>query len=285
MSILDNKERNGNFTSSKIAALLSEPPAAAKKAGEIFGKAAVTYIKERNYERRLGRSLDTELKAKAVTWGLLVEYLVFQKLGLDYILTSDVTKQHPTIPYWLGSKDAWKDDEGMTVIDIKSPLTPKSFCDLVTPLYDGLTGMNAINAVRDMHTEGDTYYTQLLSNACIDSAEHCELIVFMPYKKFLPDIRMRAKKLVDDGQDKFKWIMYAEDGELPWLPDDGYYKDLNIIRFTPPQEDRDNLTSRVRKAGELLINVPKRLGNDQTHPYVQSELKKPVDKRKGDLLI
>lgn len=240
MSILTNPQRVGNFTSSEIACLLSKD-----KSGKGFGKAALTYIEETNIERRLGRSLTEECFAKPLVWGKLLESFWFDQLGLEYTLSSTETDVHPTIPFWAGSKDGVKKD---TVIDIKSPLTLKSFCQLVQPLYDGLTEMDAMNAIRDTHKDGEKFYWQLVSNACIGNLPFAELIVGMPYKSQLQEIKQLA-----DGQPNCYWLAMALEEELPYLPDGGYYKNLNTIRFKVPQEDKDLLTERVEKAGELLI--------------------------------
>lgn len=250
MSITTNIERVGNFTSSKIAALFSEPTAAAKKSGEIFGKGAITYIKQRNHERRLGRSLDDEKRARPLLWGKLLESRVFEILPMSYAVTGDVTDVHPSINYWSGSKDASK-DSNETVCDVKCPITLSSFCDLVQPLYDGLTGMSAMNVIRDTHTDGEKYYWQIVSNAIINGSKYGELIVYMPYKSELDDIKF---SVIDDPE--YGWIKWALDDELPFLVDGGYYKNMNVIRFEIAQEDKDQLTQRVLEAGKLLINNP-----------------------------
>jgi hypothetical protein len=241
--MINNKPRNGNYTSSEIVALTT-----VAKDGKSFGKPALTYIEETNMERRLGRSLTDESNARALVWGKLLEGYWFDLLGLEYTLSSTETDVHPTIPYWAGSKDGMKKD---TVIDIKSPITLKSFCQLVQPLYDGFTGIDAMNAVRENHKDGEKYYWQLVSNAIINNTRHAELVVGMPFFSEIPQIKKLA-----DGLPNCYWIAMANDDELPFLLDGGYYKNINIIRFEVPQEDKDFLTERVKKAGEFLIERP-----------------------------
>lgn len=248
MSITTNIERIGNFTSSAIVKLFSEPTAAAKKGGAIFGKGALTYIKERNHERRLGRSLDDEKRAKPLLWGKLLEKRVFELLPISYTVAGDVTDVHPTINYWSGSADAFKDSKE-TVCDIKCPFTLSSFCDLVQPLYDGFEGMEAMNIIRETHTDGEKYYWQIVSNSIINSSIFGELIVYMPYKSELEEIKM---SVIDDPE--YGWVKWALDDELPFLIEDNFYKNLNIIRFEIPQSDKDLLAKRVLEAGKLLIN-------------------------------
>jgi len=265
--MIHNQNRVGNFTSSKIAALLSmgsremtpeelaahkaEFPKSKKKNIESWpGKAALTYIEEKKMERRLGRSLSTEINARPLLWGSLVENRVFDLLGLEYSLTSKDTIVHPNYPYWSGSPDAKKKN---TVPDFKCPLTLKSFCQLVDPLYRGLTGMDAMNAVREEHEEGETYYWQIVSNSCFEGQEFGELIVYMPYLAELLEIKEMADR---DQTGKYKWISYADINELPYLLPNGYYHNLNVIRFEIPKADKELLTMRVRQAGELLLNKP-----------------------------
>lgn len=263
-----NTYRVGNFTSSEIVALTKEPTAAAKKTGAIFGAPALTYIAETNFERRLGRSITDEVYAKPIMWGKALEPMVFDMLGLEYTYSSDVTIVHPSVEYWAGSKDGSKVEEGGTVFDIKCPFTLKSFCQLVQPLYDGLQGMAAMDVIRDTHKDGEKYYWQLVSNAILDNAKYAELIVFMPYKSELSLLKMTV-----DGNPNGYFISMAGDNELPFLPDNGYYKNLNIIRFEVPEEDKALLTSRVREAGKLLISYPDRLPTieESTHTVISPE--------------
>ncbi len=240
--IHNSKTRNGNFTSSEIVALTKEG-----KAKGTPGAPFLTYIEEKNMERRLGRSLEQESNAKPMVWGKLLENRVFNLLGLEYSLTSQETDVHPDIPFWVGSKDGLKEDEGRTVIDIKCPITLKSFCNLVDPLYDGLTGMDAINSIRNNHKDGDKYYWQLVSNAIINDCQWAELIVYVPYESELQEIKQSA-----DGQPNAYWITMGNDCELPYLKNDGFYNNVNIIRFEIPQQDKDLLTLKVKMAGEML---------------------------------
>lgn len=247
--IQQNIVRVGNFNSSEIVALTKQ-----NKAKTGFGVAAITFIEECNFERRLGRSITDEVNAKPLTWGKICEPYVQELLGSDYIHSSQETDTHPTIPYWVGSKDAIKHDEGKTVTDTKCPITLKSFCQLVQPLYDGLEGYEVIAHIRDNHPQGEKYYFQLVSNAVINKCKYAELIVFMPYKSQLDEIKLSV-----DGNPNAYWIAMAGDNELPFLKDGGYYKNLNIIRFEVPERDIQLLTDCVTRAGDLLIPYPKAL--------------------------
>lgn len=244
--MIRNQLRNGNFTSSEIVALTKTG-----KGQNGFGAAAITYINETNFERRLGRSITDESNARPLTWGKLLEARAFDLLGTEYSITSQETDVHPSIPYWVGSKDGMKHSGGRTVIDFKCPSTLKSFCQLVQPLYDGLEGIAAMDAIRENHKDGDKFYFQLVSNAIINNCTHAELIVYMPYESEIPEI-----KLLADGNANAYWISMAGEDELPFIKDNGYYKNINIIRFEVPETDKKLLTDCVIKAGKMLIPYP-----------------------------
>lgn len=271
MSITANVSRIGNITSSPIVALTSmgsremteEELAARPKKGKGsstksipcgFGKAALTYIEERNMERRLLKSLDSESNARPLSWGKLCEGKAFDELGLEYILESQETTVHSEIKFWAGSADGFK-DEKETVVDIKCPMTLKSFCNLVDPfIVDGKIVHPAltIEAVRANHDDGEKYYWQLVSNGIINKSKFAELIIYIPYLSELQDIRERAQAAPDNEIYKYFWIANANDEELPHIIEGGYYKNINIIRFEIPQSDKDFLTERVKEAGKLL---------------------------------
>jgi len=250
LTINQNKLRVGNFTSSEIVALTKNG-----KAKDTLGVPAYTYIEECNFERRLCRSLDTESNARPLSWGKLVESRVFNLLGIEYQLVSHETIQHPEIDYWSGSPDANKFDDGKTIVDIKCPITLKSFCQLVQcqHLYGVDEGLSKINHIRAEHKDGEKYYWQLVSNAILTNSKYAELIVYCPYKSELEEIREMVQLMDGESQSKYGWINWANDDELPWLPDGGYYKNINVIRFEVPQVDKDFLKSRVLQCGALLI--------------------------------
>lgn len=252
-TILKNKVRVGNFTSSEIVALTKNG-----KVKGTLGAPALTYIEECNWERRLGRSIDSESNARPVTWGSLIEKRVFESLGIEYQLVSNESVLHPEIDCWSGSPDANKFDEGRTVVDIKCPITLKSFCQLVDPLYK--TDFNSlcddgnflINQVRENHKDGEKYYWQLVSNSILTDSRYAELIVYCPYESELEAIKEMANHYDGPDQHRYKWIAFADNEELPYLPDFGYYKNINIIRFEVPNADKGFLIDRVKECKKLL---------------------------------
>lgn len=259
-TINSNLLRVGNFTSSEIVALTTNG-----KAKGTFGKPFYTYIEECNMERNLGRSLENESNARPLSWGHLIEGRVFELLGTEYQLVSQETIVHPTINFWAGSPDANKFDQGQTVVDIKAPLTLKSFCRLVAPIYDGLSGLEAINAIRNgfidshghphpEHPDGDKFFWQLTSNAILTGSKYAELKIYVPYRRELEEIRDLAQRDLSGAAGNVYWIANASDYELPWLKEGGYYKNLNTIRWEVSTEDKDFLTQRVLEAGQFLDN-------------------------------
>lgn len=236
--------RNGNFTSSEIVALTKKD-----KSGKGFGAPALTYIEECNMERRLGRSLTDEISARATSWGKLVENRVHDILGIDYKLCSTETLSHPTVDFWKGSPDAIHFFEAShldAACDFKCPLTLKSFCQLVDAFKKG-----GMDEVRSEHKDGEKFYWQLVSNACITDSKYGELIVYAPYRSELADIRTMS-----EGNPKYYWIWSASDDELPFLVEGGHYKNVNVMRFEIPSEDKCRLHDLVVLAGKELIEVP-----------------------------
>ena len=236
-----DKIRNGSFTSSEIVALMKDG-----KAAGTMGAPALLYIKQTNWERKLGRSLDKEVSTRPMAWGKLCEYVAFDLLGMEYRHCSQDTLQHPEIEYWVGSPDGEKlTDEGKTVIDFKCPELA-AFCEL-----------SEIETGEDLKKIEPKYYWQLVSNACITGAKFAELIIFCPYQSQLQGIR----EMVNDENvvpiDKiyqFLWINNANDEEMVYLPNEGsQYKNIKIIRFEVSEIDKANLTNRVLSAGKLLI--------------------------------
>jgi hypothetical protein len=274
------QSRNGNFTSSEIVALLStssRPMTDAELKNHLFrlpgskkknidawpGKAAVTYLNQCNTERRLGRSLDGELDAKPTNWGKFVEILLFQLLSDDYTYNSHDTLTHPDFPFWVGTPDGFKITGNKTVVDGKCPFTLESFCNLVNPLYDGFDGWEAMKALLEgytdkqgllhpPHKDADKYYWQLVSNACIDDCTHAELIVYCPYESELSVIQAAA---VESGNPQAYFIANASPKALPYIKDDGFYKNINVISFEIDPKDKELLTETVKKAAEYLIQV------------------------------
>lgn len=252
--------RNGNFTSSEIVALTTNG-----KAKDSFGKPFFTYVEEKKFERNLKRSLDTKTTAKPLSWGKLCEVYLFQNKGLiQYTPLMDEPKKHPMFNFWWGSPDAINNSID-AVSELKCPQTLKSFCQLVEPLRLGLTGMDAINAIRfgftdknelwhDKHSDGEKYYWQIVSNAIITGKNLGELIIFCPQKSELQDLRDLCQQMPADDLGDYYWIANSNDEQLPYLLPESNYQSFNSIVFEIHQSDIEFLTSRVLMAEKHLTN-------------------------------
>lgn len=234
--------RTGNFTSSEIHRLMSNG-----KAKGSFGAPYYSYIEEKKMERRLGRSLSDDIFSRPTSWGDLCEQRVFSLLDEGYTACSKVTLSHPTIPCWKGTPDATKFE---TVADVKCPKTLKSFCILVDSWMKG-----GINLIRDRHDDGDKFYWQIVSNAVLTKAKHGELIVYCPYQSELSIIREMASNFDGEKQSRFLWVASAYDDELPFVIDNGYYKNIYVMRFEIPIADKMALHARVEEAAKELSDI------------------------------
>lgn len=229
MSILENIVRNGNFSSSNVWKLTKE----GKKTGT-FGEKALTYIKEKKYERKLKRSINTDAQTRPTLWGTFLEGRVHSLLGLAYEHVNDVTLVHSKYNYWVGSPDFLK-RKTKVVCDSKCP-QPKAFCELIE---------NCSQGVEVFKKEHEDYYWQLVSNAIITESEYIELIVYMPYESELEEIRAEAENF--DGLDQYKYRFIAESSkhQLAYLPNDSDYKNLNVFRFPLIKEDAEFLEQKI----------------------------------------
>lgn len=238
MSIIENINRPGNFSSSEIFKLTTTG-----KGENGFGAPAITYIKEKNFERKLGRCVKTEVYTRPMAWGSFIERYVFdEKLGFEYELHSKTTDTHPYIPYWVGSKDLIV--PGEKIGEIKC-YEPKNFAEYTDVLLKGDLEL--------FKTQFPQEYWQCISNAIINEVESAEAISFIPYRSELALIREIAANYDGDDAWKYSFICERDDVELPFIPDNGYYKNLNRLEFKIPQSDIDFLTAKVIKAGKMLF--------------------------------
>jgi len=232
-----NNIRVGRFTSSEIYNLMT-----LAKDGKSFGKPAITYIRTKNNERGLLRSIDKNVSARPTSWGKVLEALAFEKLSLNYKLSSQETITDSKIDCWAGSPDGFfTDGDKKGVYDIKCPYTLNSFVDLV----NCRTGA-------DLKENFPEYYWQLVSNAILTDSELCELIIYCPYKDELENVK-EAVDNYDGNPNEVAWINFSMDEDLPYLLREGKYKDLNVIRFDLSKEDKQLLISTIIRASKELI--------------------------------
>lgn len=231
MSITENKERVGRFTSSKIHLLVKSGRAKKDK----FTVQGYSYIEAKRYERKLKKSIDIEKYSRAMAWGKFLEMYVFSLIGLEYKIDSlsTVIKNE----YWAGSTDLLVG--GIKVADIKC-YEPLKFCKYSEALMRGDIELLKKNFEQE--------YWQLVSNAIINKTPKAEAICFMPYESELEEIRKMADNYDGADQWKYRFIVESPKSELAYMPNDSEYKNINTFEFEVPQEDKDFLTQRVEDA-------------------------------------
>ena len=72
-------------------------------------------------------------------------------------------------------------------------------------------------------------------------------VVYCPKLEELKIIREMAANF-DGDQNKFAWLNWANDEDLPHLKKDSAFKSVNTWEFEIPQEDLDLLVERVTLA-------------------------------------
>lgn len=230
MSILKERIRAGNFTSSEIYKLMGTPAV------------AKTYIEEKNLERRFGLCLGTDVHTRDMAWGNFLEQRVLDLLPMEYQITSKTTDVHPTIPWWTGTKDLLV--SGKKISEIKC-YQRKNFGLYTNSILTKDTEVIKKNNPKE--------YWQIVSNCAIQSVLIGEAITYMPYESELPEIREMALNYAGDDRYKYAWIWDAPNENMAYLLDGGYYKNLNVLEFEVPIEDTRLLTAAVLKAAEKLI--------------------------------
>lgn len=232
--------RVANFSSSQNYRLMSK--GRGDWSVENVGAPFHSYIKEKIFETRLGRSLTAKHSARPTSWGTFVEKRVFDLLSTEYQLISQDRYYHPEIKKWSGMPDAVTRDN-KKVVDIKSPYTLLSFCSLVEILESG-------DPMR-LKAEKPEYYWQLVSNSILTDCPIAELVVYVPYKHELETIKKMANDHSFDGhitENDVAFINFVEDSELPHVIMGEGYNNLYSFSWKVSKEDKELLTERVKMA-------------------------------------
>jgi len=234
MSITENVERIGSFTSSEIFRLMGTP--GARK----------TYIEEKQIERDMNRCISVDAHSQAMAWGNFLEDYVFsldQFVGMEYRNVSQTTDVHPTIAGWSGSTDLIVPK--VKIAELKC-FQPKKFAQYT-------------NALLTMDTElikklFPKEYYQIVSNSIIHEVPTGEAITFMPYESELKDIRAMVDAYEGGDIWKYRFIAENDKSALPYLPDNENckFKNFNRFEFEIPQKDILALTTAVLNAVEEL---------------------------------
>ena len=235
------------MTDEELAAYrLSNPKSRATTISDGFTDAGMSYIMEKLYEYRHGITLDATDTIQT-QWGLACEMYVFKTIEPHYELMGDMPIRHPQYDFWRGSPDA-KNHKLKAVTEIKCPFTRLSFSKLVEPLYRGMDGIEAMRFIRENHSEGESYYWQIVSNGILTGFDTAELIVFMPTRTQLTEIKEMLYHLDEVEQRRFYRIAMMDEDSLPHLHERAEYKPMNKVIFKIPEEDKQLLIERMTDA-------------------------------------
>ena len=241
--------RIGNLTSSEIYKIIGKG-----KNGNDFNTGGYSYIESKFFERQLGKSLATESNAKPLLWGRLCEKHFFENSGrIEYTPLMNEPISHKEIEYYAGSPDAYKGED--IVSELKCPFTLLSFCQLVQPIIEGHKGLDAIDVIRDTHSDGEKYYWQMVSNSILTGRKQCEFIVYCPFESELEAIKELAQEQPLEDLSSYYFVSTASNKQLPCLPDRGFYNNVYSITFTPPQDDIDLLISKIHLCKSLILKT------------------------------
>lgn len=270
VSVAENPLRVGRFTSGEAFRLMScgkrdmtrDELAARPKKGKgsktttvydlsKLGDTALSYIHEKNLERKLGRSLSLDKGDNSTKWGKFLEKRVNDLLPMSYDLMSDVTIAHPKHgDIWVGTQDTVSKKDGV-VCDTKC-YEPKNFAEY----NDVLLKAKQTQDLTEWKKEYAKEYWQLISNACIWNFDFIEVDLYMPYESELPVIKEQAYNYEGDNPYEYRFIWEYSKSKLAYLPDGNkYYKNLNRYVFEAPKEDKEALEARIVMAGKELIKV------------------------------
>lgn len=236
---MHDDSRKATFSSSQAYRLMSK-----NKAGTGPSADALRYIKQVRHEIKLGRSIKNEFTAKQTSWGTFLEKRVFKMIDSSYQAAYNQPRLfHPDIQHYSGVPDFLKDFD--TVADCKCPFNMEKFCDKQEALKD----------YGDFKKHFPEDFWQLVSNLELLRANgldinFIEAINYVPYESELSDIRMSA-----EGDSSMKWLDYTTDAGLPWLPDGGHYKNINIHRFRVMERDVEEWKDCIKLSVDTLLGT------------------------------
>src|SRR5690606_10548394 len=113
----------------------------------------------------------------------------------------------------------------------------------------------SLSVLRDVRIgcskDGDKYYWQLVSTACLLEVDYAELIVYMPFEIELDAIRETASGM--DNLNDYAWVNWATNDQLPHIKEQGNLSNIYKLRFEVSQKDKDLLESKMIEFGDKLI--------------------------------
>lgn len=265
---MNHEKRQSRFTSSKIHLLIPKgkvkmtpeeiiewkkdnPKSRVTTKAGGFNSAGLTYIEEKNLERKLGRGMSLNVYSRAIAWGHLMERVCYEKLEMYYDLVSNETISHHDPEFadiWRGSPDYIV---GKQAISEQKSYQLKNFA-----LYSDCLMKKDVHLFKEEFAQE---YWQIVSNCCINNLDVGEAISFMPYKTTLEQLRinMNATDILDQwgyGEElwKYRFIHESDIRDLPYIKEGGYFKEITKFRFVIPDEDKIELADRVREASKLI---------------------------------
>lgn len=251
--------RNGRATSGQIYRIAKN-----FKNGK-FLKPAITYLDEKKMERKLKRSLDGGADSQAIKWGNFMEARLFEKLGLEWSMTSKLTLKHPKEKFesvWCGTPDLI--GESVKKVGEIKCYQLKHFCQIVDVFNRFNSGeITESEAIEILKVQEPEIYWQTVSNAMILGFETGEMIVYAPNETEIEEIRNDILQAIDAVEDenkplnildpwKYKFIVDSPNNDLAVLPDDCEYESINTFEFKIPTEDKVHLTKAMIEAKKYL---------------------------------
>ena len=204
-----------------------------------FAKPGHTYIEEIAFERLMKRTIKSEVKTQAMKWGSLMEIVLFDLLGMEYVMEHKTTLIHPKYNFWRGTPDLIVPK--VKIGEIKC-FEPKKFMQLTMCLLQ--------EDIFELKENFPEEYWQCVSNANICEVNRAELMVYMPYRSELEEI---IEKIVSGnflerhGLNDYDYYFMREENieSLPYLPDDSLVSNLNKFEFEIPEEDMKLIENRM----------------------------------------
>ena len=241
---MNNENRIGKFTSSQMSRLM-----ASLKNGTP-SSAFYTYVEEKAIERRMGCTLDTDIKTRPILWGRLMEMVIFDLLGMSYKMTHKETKIHPVFPFFAGTPDL---EHAEKAGEIKC-YGRKKFGQLAMCLLKKDVALFKENFKEE--------YWQTIANAILTEKTRAEIILYMPYKKELLELLELVQEsnfLERNGLDPndFYWFRIENIETMSYLPDDSGFSNINSFEFEVPEEDVIAIEQRIvlaEKELNLILN-------------------------------
>jgi|GEM_PF-6035645 len=230
-----------------------------------------TYIEELRMFN-LFKQTDVEKDVFNFKWGHLLENFLHEKTDHLAGYVNQNTEENATIfsntnEYHCGTPDQYTlENESIVVSETKCPVTLKGLYNLIFPFYASgsysfVDGDTAIVMIKNKSKEGKKYFNQVISNAVLLEDElglecnYGELVVFMPYKKDIPEITAFAEEFFTT---EYYPILFGTSSTLPCIHplekehkdffdlDDEYsVNDFHKIRFSITKEMKDTFRKDI----------------------------------------